>query len=76
MNNLYHFPRQERKRSVDTATRLRIRVPHDETGPLEITIPEAVATGIRRSALWVGKHPTQFVIDWLSAGFPSSERPA
>jgi hypothetical protein len=61
----------------DAATRLQIRgLPHDETGPLDVTIPEATAAGIRRSALWAGKHPVQFVIDWLNAGFPSSERPA
>jgi hypothetical protein len=73
-NNLIRFPCPERK-PADAATRLRLRVPHDERGPLVVTIPEETAAGIRRSALWSGKHPTQFVIDWLSAGF-TSERPA
>jgi hypothetical protein len=74
MTNVYRFP--IRKSTLDAATRLKVRVPHDETGPLLVTIPDATASGIRRSALWARKHPTQFVIDWLSAGFDSSERPA
>jgi hypothetical protein len=65
-----------RKPSPETASRLRVRVPHDETGPLVVTIPNPTAAYIRQAALWVGKHPDQFAIDWLRAGFLSSEQQA
>jgi hypothetical protein len=54
------------KTQEDAATRLHLPVPHDDAGPLVVTIPEFLAAGIRRSALWAGKRPERFVIDWLS----------
>jgi hypothetical protein len=59
------------------AHRLQIKnLVHDETGPLSIIIPAGLAAPIRRQSLWAGKHPQQFVVDWLSAGFPTKEKSA
>jgi hypothetical protein len=67
MDKVIQFAARQRKpQATDTASRLKIRVPHDERGPLLVAIPEYLAAGIRRSALWAGKHPERFVIDWLS----------
>ena len=71
------FRAATRKAAGDVAHRLHIKsLPHDETGPLPIVIPEALAAPIRRQSLWAGKHPHQFVIDWLAAGFPAKEKSA
>jgi hypothetical protein len=76
MGNLLAFPARERNRSNEATKRLHFSLPHDEVGPLSIAIPADLAANVRRSALWAGKHPVQFVFDWLQAGFPPPEQPA
>jgi hypothetical protein len=75
VSNLIRFPSIERKRAVDTATRLRVRIPDDDPSPLAVTVRGATAANIRRDALKFGKTPDQFLTIWLDAGFNFLERP-
>jgi hypothetical protein len=52
-------------------SKLIIHLPqYDDTGPLIVTITGLTAASIRRDALWAGKSPEQFILDWLSSYIP------
>lgn len=51
-----------------------LRNPHFQNGsvasPLVLRITRATAANIRRDALWHGRTPEQFAIDWLNGYAP------
>jgi hypothetical protein len=70
MTNLVRLFPRECKPTFDAATRLGVRVLHDDVGPLTVIIPTGIADRIRSVALWSGKDPEEFAVAFLCAGFP------
>jgi hypothetical protein len=68
-----HFSKKIKR---DAASVSEVPRPMRDDSPVTITITGSTAASIRHAALWAGKQPEQFILDWLGAGFPSSEQPA
>jgi hypothetical protein len=63
-------------RIIDFATReCKAPLAHGEPaahsdGPFEVIIPTDLAKEVRCAALWAGKNPKQFVLEFIFSAFP------